>query len=125
MRTVALDNAVVHEDGSRAPGANGIASFYGGSAQVHLGPGPGVDEVHARSLRAALITGGTPEITDPGESETVTDSPNFHLSFSQITFRIYPRFVDITGYHCCSGQNAVAGVTTPGPVAIPESQRAA
>jgi muramoyltetrapeptide carboxypeptidase LdcA involved in peptidoglycan recycling len=51
--------------------ANGIASFYGGSSQVHLGPGPGVDEVHARSLRAALITGGTLEITDPGESEDV------------------------------------------------------
>ena len=27
--------------------ANGIASFYGGSSQVHLGPGPGVDDVHA------------------------------------------------------------------------------
>jgi muramoyltetrapeptide carboxypeptidase LdcA involved in peptidoglycan recycling len=51
--------------------ANGIASFYGGSSQVHLGPGPGVDEVHARSLRAALITGETLEITDPGESEDV------------------------------------------------------
>jgi muramoyltetrapeptide carboxypeptidase LdcA involved in peptidoglycan recycling len=49
--------------------ANGIASFYGGSSQVHLGPGPGVDEVHARSLLAALITGETLEITDPGESE--------------------------------------------------------
>jgi muramoyltetrapeptide carboxypeptidase LdcA involved in peptidoglycan recycling len=48
---------------------NGIASFYGGSSQVHLGPGPGVDEVHARSLQAALITGETLEITDPGESE--------------------------------------------------------
>ena len=51
--------------------ANGIASFYGGSSQVHLGPGPGVDDVHARSLRAALITGETLEITDPGESEDV------------------------------------------------------
>jgi muramoyltetrapeptide carboxypeptidase LdcA involved in peptidoglycan recycling len=49
--------------------ANGIASFYGGSSQVHLGPGPGVDDVHARSLRAALVTGETLEITDPGESE--------------------------------------------------------
>jgi muramoyltetrapeptide carboxypeptidase LdcA involved in peptidoglycan recycling len=49
--------------------ANGIASFYGGSSQVHLGPGPGVDEVHARSLRAALLTGETIEITEPGESE--------------------------------------------------------
>jgi muramoyltetrapeptide carboxypeptidase LdcA involved in peptidoglycan recycling len=51
--------------------ANGIASFYGGSSQVHLGPGPGVDDVHARSLRAALVTGGPLEITDPGESEDV------------------------------------------------------
>ncbi|MDO5697137.1 MAG: LD-carboxypeptidase [Dermatophilus congolensis] len=48
---------------------NGIASFYGGSSQVHLGPGPYVDEVHARSLCAALLTGETVEITDPGESE--------------------------------------------------------
>ncbi len=49
----------------------GIASFYGGSSQVHLGPGPGVDEVHARSLRAALLTGERLEVTDPGESEDV------------------------------------------------------
>lgn len=49
--------------------AHGIASFYGGSSQVHLGPGPGVDEVHARSLRAALVTGERIEITEPGESE--------------------------------------------------------
>lgn len=48
---------------------NGIASFYGGSSQVHLGPGPRVDEVHARSLRAALVTGETLDVTDPGESE--------------------------------------------------------
>lgn len=51
--------------------ANGIASFYGGSSQVHLGPGPGVDDIHARSLRAALMTGELIEITDPGESEDV------------------------------------------------------
>jgi len=51
--------------------ANGVASFYGGSSQVHLGPGPGVDDIHARSLRAALLTGETLEITDPGESEDV------------------------------------------------------
>jgi muramoyltetrapeptide carboxypeptidase LdcA involved in peptidoglycan recycling len=50
---------------------NGVASFYGGSSQVHLGPGPAVDDVHARSLRAALLTGETLEITDPGESEDV------------------------------------------------------
>lgn len=49
----------------------GIASFYGGSSQVHLGPGPAVDDIHARSLRAALLTGETLEITDPGESEDV------------------------------------------------------
>lgn len=50
---------------------NGVASFYGGSTQVHLGPGPAVDEVHAASLRAALLTGGRLEITEPGESEDV------------------------------------------------------
>lgn len=47
----------------------GVASFHGGSSQVHLGPGPGVDDVHARSLRAALLTGERLEITEPGESE--------------------------------------------------------
>ena len=36
---------------------------------MHLGPGPGVDEVHARSLRAALVTRERIEITEPGESE--------------------------------------------------------
>jgi muramoyltetrapeptide carboxypeptidase LdcA involved in peptidoglycan recycling len=49
----------------------GIASFYGGSTQVHLGSGPSVDEIHARSLRAALLDGGTLEITDPGRSQDV------------------------------------------------------
>jgi muramoyltetrapeptide carboxypeptidase LdcA involved in peptidoglycan recycling len=48
---------------------NGVAGFYGGSTQVHLGPGPAVDPCHAASLLAALITGGRIEITEPGESE--------------------------------------------------------
>ncbi|GAA2151598.1 LD-carboxypeptidase [Nocardioides koreensis] len=48
---------------------HGVAGFHGGSTQVHLGPGPAVDEVHARSLRAALLTGERLEITEPGESE--------------------------------------------------------
>ncbi|MEO6867409.1 MAG: S66 peptidase family protein [Gaiellales bacterium] len=47
----------------------GIASFYGGSTQVHLGPGPAVDSIHATSLRAALLAGERLEITEPGESE--------------------------------------------------------
>lgn len=47
----------------------GIAGYYGGSTQVHLGAGPGIDEVHLASLRAALITGGELEVTEPGESE--------------------------------------------------------
>jgi muramoyltetrapeptide carboxypeptidase LdcA involved in peptidoglycan recycling len=47
----------------------GIPSYYGGSTQVHLGPGPHVDEVHRASLRAALLEGGVLELTDPGESE--------------------------------------------------------
>jgi muramoyltetrapeptide carboxypeptidase LdcA involved in peptidoglycan recycling len=47
----------------------GVAGFYGGSTQVHLGPGPAVDDVHAAALRAALLTGERLEITEPGESE--------------------------------------------------------
>jgi muramoyltetrapeptide carboxypeptidase LdcA involved in peptidoglycan recycling len=49
--------------------SHGISGFYGGSTQVHLGPGPGIDEAHLASLKAALITGGQLTITDPGESE--------------------------------------------------------
>ncbi|MGO1591875.1 MAG: S66 family peptidase [Ancrocorticia sp.] len=47
----------------------GIPGFYGGSTQVHLGPGPHVDPVHEQSLRAALLTGDRLEVADPGESE--------------------------------------------------------
>jgi len=47
----------------------GVAGFHGGSTQVHLGPGPEVDPVHAASLRAALLTGERLEITEPGVSE--------------------------------------------------------
>jgi muramoyltetrapeptide carboxypeptidase LdcA involved in peptidoglycan recycling len=47
----------------------GIPSYYGGSTQVHLGAGPDIDEVHLRSLRAALLDGGRLDISDPGESE--------------------------------------------------------
>lgn len=49
----------------------GVRGYYGGSTAVHLGPGPAVDDVHLRSLRAALLEGGTVEITEPGESEDV------------------------------------------------------
>jgi muramoyltetrapeptide carboxypeptidase LdcA involved in peptidoglycan recycling len=49
----------------------GIPGFYGGSTAVHLGPGPAVDEIHLRSLRAALLEGGEVELTEPGESEDV------------------------------------------------------
>ncbi|MBJ2119775.1 LD-carboxypeptidase [Arthrobacter sp. MSA 4-2] len=49
--------------------SHGISGFYGGSTQVHLGPGPRIDEVHLASLKAALMTGGELTITDPGESE--------------------------------------------------------
>lgn len=47
----------------------GIPSYYGGSTQVHLGPGPRIDPVHLTSMRAALLNGGVLELTDPGESE--------------------------------------------------------
>lgn len=47
----------------------GIAGFYGGSTQVQLGPGPGLDDCHRGALRAALLTGERLEITEPGVSE--------------------------------------------------------
>ena len=47
----------------------GVPSYYGGSTQVHLGPGPHVDDVHLSSLRAALLDGDILDLTDPGESE--------------------------------------------------------
>jgi muramoyltetrapeptide carboxypeptidase LdcA involved in peptidoglycan recycling len=47
----------------------GVPSYYGGSTQVHLGPGPRLDDVHLLSLRAALLDGGEIELTEPGESE--------------------------------------------------------
>lgn len=48
---------------------HGVSGFYGGSTQVQLGPGPAVDPVHGASLRAALLTGGRLEVTEPGRSE--------------------------------------------------------
>lgn len=48
---------------------SGVAGFYGGSTQVHIGPGPQVDPVHELSMRAALLDGGSLELTEPGESE--------------------------------------------------------
>ena len=47
----------------------GLRSFYGGSTQVHLGPGPHVDPEHAAGLRAALLTGEKLKITRPAQSE--------------------------------------------------------
>jgi muramoyltetrapeptide carboxypeptidase LdcA involved in peptidoglycan recycling len=53
---------------------NGIAGFYGGSTQVHLGSGPAVDPCHEASLRAALLTGERIEVIEPGISEDVGKS---------------------------------------------------
>ncbi|MFA4896865.1 MULTISPECIES: S66 peptidase family protein [Microbacterium] len=50
---------------------HGVAGYYGGSTAVHLGPGPVVDDIHLRSLRAALLDGGEIALTEPGESEDV------------------------------------------------------
>lgn len=47
----------------------GVAAFHGGSTQVQIGSGPALDDIHLRSLRAALFDGGRLEITEPGESE--------------------------------------------------------
>ena len=50
---------------------HGVAGFYGGSTQVHLGPGPGLDPSHEAALRAALLTGERVQVTEPGESEDI------------------------------------------------------
>ncbi|MGN7250398.1 S66 family peptidase [Arthrobacter sp. SAFR-014] len=47
----------------------GIPGYYGGSTQVHIGPGPHIDEVHLTSLRAALFEDAHVNIFDPGASE--------------------------------------------------------
>ena len=47
----------------------GVPGYYGGSTQVHLGAGPGIDDIHLTSLRAALLDAGELELTEPGESE--------------------------------------------------------
>lgn len=47
----------------------GVPGYHGGSTQVHLGAGPGIDPVHLASLRAALFDGGQLGITEPGISE--------------------------------------------------------
>lgn len=49
--------------------ANGVAGFYGGSTQVHIGAGPRINPEHAASLTAALPIGVELEITEPGKSE--------------------------------------------------------
>lgn len=49
----------------------GIPGYYGGSTQIQLGPGPHVDPIHERALRAALLSGGHIELTEPGESEDI------------------------------------------------------
>ncbi|PZS24581.1 MAG: LD-carboxypeptidase [Pseudonocardiales bacterium] len=49
----------------------GVSGFYGGSTQVHLGPGPAVDPCHRAALRAALLSGERLEVTEPGEAEDI------------------------------------------------------
>lgn len=50
---------------------HGVPGYYGGSTQVHLGPGPHVDPIHKQSLCAALLTGERLELVEPGESEDI------------------------------------------------------
>lgn len=55
-----------------------VPVFHGGSTQVHLGRGGGIDPIHAASLRAALFDGGDLEITPVAEffeEEIAWDDP--------------------------------------------------
>ncbi|APT83982.1 S66 family peptidase [Corynebacterium aquilae] len=47
----------------------GVHSFYGGSSQVQIGPGPGIDPEHLASFLAAVRDGGRIEITPVAMSE--------------------------------------------------------
>jgi len=62
---------------------HGVAGFYGGSTQVHLGPGPAVDPVHEASLRAALLSGERIQVTEPGISEDIGKSWDDPLSLTE------------------------------------------
>lgn len=76
-----LDNEVIRANPKRFLGYSdntnllnhlwrlGIPGFYGGSTQVHIGPGPRIDAAHLTALRAALFTGSEVEVTNPAESE--------------------------------------------------------
>jgi muramoyltetrapeptide carboxypeptidase LdcA involved in peptidoglycan recycling len=66
---------------------SGVAAFYGGSTQVHLGAGPAVDPVHAASLRAALLTGERIRLTEPGESEDFGKEWTDHAALSEYGVR--------------------------------------
>lgn len=67
----------------------GIPGYHGGSTQVHIGPGPHVDEVHLASLRAALFEGGQLQIVDPGESEDF--GPDWRSAKALIDFGLRER----------------------------------
>lgn len=59
------DNTHLHSFLWRA----GIESFYGGSTQVQLGQGSGIDDEQASSLVAATLTGGVLRLDTPALSE--------------------------------------------------------
>ncbi len=46
---------------------HGVAGIHGGSTQVHIGPGPGIDPLHLESMRTALF-GGSVELTPATDS---------------------------------------------------------
>ena len=49
---------------------HGVAGIHGGSTQVHLGPGPRVDDEHLTSLRAALF-GGSVDLCPVGRTRDI------------------------------------------------------
>jgi len=62
----------------------GVPSYYGGATQVHLGPGSTVDDIHQASLRAALLDGGTLQLTEPGFSQDFGLDWNDPLALTEI-----------------------------------------
>jgi len=92
---------------------HGVAGFYGGSSQCHLGPGPAVDPCHAASLRAALLTGGQLEITEPGESEDIGRAWDDPAALTE-----YGDREAVEQWHWAGPERAVTGQTWGGCIEV-------
>jgi muramoyltetrapeptide carboxypeptidase LdcA involved in peptidoglycan recycling len=93
----------------------GIPGYYGGSTQVHLGAGPGTDDIHLRSLRAALFSDDELQLTEPGESEDF--GPDWRTPASLVEFGARE---PTTPWVWAGPQRTVTGITWGGCIEVIE-----